>query len=105
MSTTPERYEQIAESWEAGTWPGAVDPSLWFTAKLKLWLHSEGARREGVSGRLEDMAAERAARVTAGRTSPSVQGVPPFMGRATATRAGRRRTETTGAPRAAPGRS
>ena len=46
------RFEALAESWEAAGSPTSEDLSPLQAALVYLWIHSDGAQREGVSPRL-----------------------------------------------------
>ena len=55
MPSARDKFETLAESWEpsSSTTPGS--PSQWLVTRMYLWVHSDGAKREGVSERLEKM--------------------------------------------------
>src|SRR5437764_10802316 len=48
------QYEALAEGWEAAGFDTPEDPSFGKVSRMYLWIHSNGAKREGVSERLRN---------------------------------------------------
>lgn len=48
-----EQYEAEARAWDEAGRP-RLDPGMWHTATMYLWVHSRGAARQGVSARVTD---------------------------------------------------
>src|SRR5438105_340949 len=52
MSSAAEQYEALADDWEAAGFHTPEDPSFGQVSRMYLWIHSDGAKRQGVSERL-----------------------------------------------------